>query len=113
MTVVTVEYPGYGVNKTELTHNSIFETCEHFVDYFRTGKYETVPLYLYMHVNSLIVDMDIPWAVFLPSTLLPNTPVFVVSYFKVRFQPFREYSETSAVQSELGTNGGDLTVRNI
>lgn len=47
MTVVTVEYPGYGINPHPLTHSTIFETCEHFVDYFHTGPYETISIYLY------------------------------------------------------------------
>ena len=50
MTVATVEYPGYGLNTLQLTYDSIFETCEHFVDYFQTGKYETVPLFLYVPI---------------------------------------------------------------
>lgn len=46
MTVATVEYPGFGVNQTPLTHDAFFKTCESFVDYFQTGPYENIPLVL-------------------------------------------------------------------
>lgn len=112
MTVVTVEYPGYGINDTVLTQNSIFETCEHFVDYFQTGKYETVPLYLYICSYMLILDMGIHLVAYLLSILHLNIPAFVVLSSKVLFQQFRAYLNTSAVQSELLTIGNGLIVRN-
>lgn len=59
MTVATVEYPGYGVNSTPLTHDALFETCECFVDYFHTGPYENVPIFLYMNVYFMSLDMVI------------------------------------------------------
>ena len=48
MSIATVEYPGYGVNTEVLTHDNIFETCESFIHYFQTGKYEGIPIIVYI-----------------------------------------------------------------
>ena len=48
MSIATVEYPGYGVNTEVLTNDNIFETCESFIHYFQTGKYEGVPIIVYI-----------------------------------------------------------------
>ena len=47
MSIATVEYPGYGVNTVVLIHDIIFETCESFLHYFQTGKYEGIPIIVY------------------------------------------------------------------
>ena len=59
MSIATVEYPGYGVNTEVLTHDNIFETCESFIHYFQTGKYEGVPIIVYIISFLFKLDMVI------------------------------------------------------
>ena len=47
MSVVAVEYPGYGLSGEEFSTDLFFKTAEAAVEYFRTGCYANTPLILF------------------------------------------------------------------